>query len=439
MKRRAFIRQAATAATATALAPATYAAVLGANDRVRFGVVGINGRGKALASAVISTEDAELRALCDVDSRTYGELKQFLKDSNTNWRKVKEIGDFRKLIERKDIDAVAIATPEHWHAPMAILALQAGKHVYLEKPCSFNPGEGELLVKAQAKYGKLVQMGNQQRSARSTRAAIEAIHNGAIGEVYVGKAWYANKRGSIGRAKAAPVPDWLDWELWQGPAPRQKFEDIWVHYNWHWHRKWGTGEINNNGTHEIDLCRWALGVDFPERVQSAGGRFHFDDDWQYFDTQLASYTYADGKLISWDGRSCNPALTYDRGRGAYIGGTEGYAILDRAGSTLYNMDHRVVQEWKEEAVGATLNTVGIGPLDIHHMTNLVRGINRGEALHSPIADARISQWHCHLGNVAQDLQRVLHIDTANGHVKDDPQAMAYWEREYAPGWAPRLV
>jgi len=321
---------------------------------------------------------------------------------------------------------------------MANMALKAGKHVYLEKPCSFNPAEGELLVKAQAKYGKLIQMGNQQRSAPSTIEAIGRIHAGELGKTYVGKAWYANRRGAIGMEKAAPVPSTLDWELWQGPAPREEYSEPWVHYNWHWHRKWGTGEINNNGTHEIDLCRWALQEDMPIRVASSGGRFHFDDAWQWYDTQYAHYTYESGKIVTWDGLSCNPAKTFGRGRGAYIGGTKGHAILDRGGSVFYDMDGKVKWEMREDKKGATMNTIGAGPLDVFHMTNLANGINRGEQLHSPIADARISQWHCHVGNIAQDLNQTLEIDSSTGHVKDNAAAMAKWSREYEKGWAPEL-
>ena len=432
--RRRFLAASTSAALFAPLA--SYGRILGANDRINLAVVGVNGRGRALLSAIHAADDTQLVAVCDVDTTAYDRLGDFL--TSTNQTGIPFERDYRRLLERPDLDAVAIATPEHWHTPMAILALKAGKHVYLEKPCSFNPAEGELLVAAQAKYGKLVQMGNQQRSAPSTIAAIAQIHGGAIGRAYVGEAWYANKRGSIGEEKAAPIPDHLDWELWQGPAPRESYKTPWVHYDWHWHRKWGTGEINNNGTHEIDICRWALQVDFPERVTSSGGRFHFDDAWQWYDTQYAHYTYADGKHISWDGRSCNPATTRDRGRGAYIGGTEGYAILDRGGAKLYDLDGQVTWEQDEEQAGATLNTVGAGPLDLFHVTNLANGINRGETLHAPIADARISQWHCHVGNIAQDLQETLRIDTSDGKVLDSAAAMAKWSREYEPGWAPTL-
>ena len=171
------------------------------------------------------------------------------------------------------MDAITIATPDHWHAPMAIAGLQAGKHVYVEKPCSHNPAEGALLVEAQKKYGKLVQMGTQQRSSPHTIEIVDKIHNGLIGRAYYAKAWYSNTRKSIGVGKEAPVPPQLDWDLWQGPAPRRPYKDNVQPYNWHWFRIWGTGETLNNGTHEVDVCRWALGVDYPKRVTSSGGRY----------------------------------------------------------------------------------------------------------------------------------------------------------------------
>ena len=436
MHRRRFLHAAAAAAFAPA---ASYGRLLGANERLGVAVVGLNGRGRALVAAVLANAEAyELRALCDVDSTTYGRLAEGLGEAAASVTGLPTHTDYRRLLESPDVDVVAIATPEHWHTPMALMALKAGKHVYLEKPCSFCPAEGELLVAAQARYGRHVQMGNQQRSAPSTREAIARIHEGALGRAYAAKAWYANRRGPIGEERAAAVPAHLDWELWQGPAPRRAYAEPWVHYDWHWHRAWGTGEINNNGTHEIDVCRWALEVDYPVRVASSGGRFHYDDAWQWYDTQTADYTYADGKLVTWEGRSCNPAPTYGRGRGAWIGGTDGWAVLDRDGATLYDLDGQPTWERREEATGATLDTVGAGPLDVFHWANLAAAITAGTPLHSPIADARVSQWHCHLGNVALDLGRAVAVDPATGTPVDDPAATAKWTREYEPGWEPTL-
>lgn len=437
--RREFIKKSTlgTVGLSMAFSASSYSNIIGANERVNFGVAGLNGRGKALSMAIAKTKNANLGYLCDVDSRQFATYRKLLTEQAISG-KVKEMEDFRKVLEQKDLDAVAIATPEHWHAPMAIMAMQAGKDVYVEKPCAHNPREGELLITAQKQYARVVQMGNQQRSAPTSIQTIKDIHEGIIGKPYYGKAWYSNARGPIGKAQKTAVPDWLNWELWQGPAPRQDFEDIWIHYNWHWHRKWGTGEIHNNGTHEIDICRWALQVAYPTKVTSSGGRYHYDDDWQFFDTQIANYEFGADKMISWEGKSCNPAEIYGMGRGAAIYGTEGYAILERNGTRVFSKSGELVKELKEEAMSGTMDTVGMGALDLMHMDNFVKGIREGATLNAPISDGAISTHLCHLGNISQDLGRALAIDPATGKVNGDPEAMAMWSREYEPGWEPKI-
>jgi predicted dehydrogenase len=351
-----------------------------------------------------------------------------------NGYKPKGEKDIRKVLESKDVDILVIAAPDHWHTPASIMALQAGKHVYVEKPCSHNPHEGELLVEAQKKYGKIVQMGNQQRSAYESIEAIDLIRDGIIGNAYYGKAWYANTRGSIGIGKPAPVPEWLDWELWQGPAPRRDFKDNIVHYNWHWFRNWGTGEILNNGTHEVDVCRWALGVGFPEKVNSSGGRFQFKDDWEFYDTQIASFDFAEGKTINWEGKSCNGYKFFKRGRGSIIYGTEGTAIIDRNGYEFYDNEDKLIMEAKADSPNATMNTTGGGDLEKLHIANFLNAIRNGEKQNSPIDEGNISVTICQLGNIAQTVGHSLQIDKSNGKILNDPEAMKMWGREYEKAW-----
>ena len=253
------------------------------NETVAVAVIGVNGRGVDHARHFASLPHAEVAYVCDVDSRALAKGVEMV--AKLQRRRPTPIVDFRRALDDREVDALVIATPDHWHAPAALLALAAGKHVYVEKPCGHDPREGEMLVAAQRRTAKVVQMGNQQRSAPRTIEAIEAIRGGAIGRPYLARAWYANTRGSIGRGKPAPVPAWLDYDLWQGPAPRTPYRDNVIHYNWHWFARWGTGEVCNNGTHEIDVCRWALGADYPVKVTSAGGRYAFDDDWEFPDTQ----------------------------------------------------------------------------------------------------------------------------------------------------------
>jgi predicted dehydrogenase len=404
------------------------------SEKVVAAVMGLNGRGLVLARNFMRSQNTDVAYLCDVDTtvlaRAQGELQQ------DTARSPKAIGDFRRALDDKDVDALVIAAPDHWHAPAAILALKAGKHVYLEKPASHNARELELLVAAQRKYGRAVQIGTQQRSGVRSIEAIQAIREGLIGRPYLARAWYANTRGTIGRGRAVPAPSTLDYELWQGPAPRTPYRDNVVHYNWHWFRRWGTGEICNNGTHEIDVARWALGVDYPVRVTSAGGRFHFDDDWEFTDTQEAVFEFDGGKTIIWQGQSCNGTQMLGRGRGTQVLGTNGSIVLDRAGYVHYDVKGAVVREVREAAIADGLDFAGNDAHTTAHIENFAAAVRTGAALRSPVSEIAKSVLLCHLGNIAQHTGRKLQTDPKSGRIAGDPAAMKYWQREYAPNWTP---
>ncbi len=413
-----------------------YAAVLGANDRINCAVIGVRSRAKAHVKAIHADPNAQVLYNCDVDD-TIIEAHNVWCEKNIGYvPKVEK--DFRKILEDKAVDAVFIATPEHWHAPMAIMALQAGKHVYVEKPCSHNAHENELLVAAQKKYGKKVQMGNQQRSAETSIMAINDIRNGVIGEVYKGEAYYSNNRGSIGIGKTIDVPKTLDWEMWQGPAIRKDYKDNVHPYNWHWFRNWGTGEIHNNGTHEIDICRWALGVDLPESVTSFGGKYTYDDDWEFVDNQQVTYQFANDKFITWTGHSRGIMKPERPGRGITIYGSKGSIQLDRNFYKLYDLQGNPVKFQFEKSASATTNTRGEGGLDVNHVGNFFNAIRKDNSLHADINDASISTMLCHLGNMAQDAGTMLKVDPATGKVLNNENAMKSWKREYAKGWEPKL-
>jgi predicted dehydrogenase len=353
-------------------------------------------------------------------------------------RRPEGVTDFRRALDDPALDALVIAAPDHWHAPAAMLALNAGKHVYVEKPCGHNPREGELLVEAQQRYGGVLQMGNQQRSAPESIDVIQQIRDGVIGRPYYGRAWYGNTRGSIGHGVPAAIPGWLDYELWQGPAPRTPYRDNVVHYNWHWFWLWGTGEICNNGTHEIDVCRWALGVDFPSKVTSAGGRYHFDDDWECPDTQIASFEFESGATITWEGRSCNGRPIENRGRGASIHGTDGTAIIDRSGYIIYdNENNEVARRIRGDTVDA-LDTRGGGSLTDLHIANFLDSIRDDASPTAPIDAGHKSQLLCHLGNIAQRTEGALTCDPRNGRIVADADAEKLWSRDYEPGWEPKV-
>ena len=335
MKRRKFLKTASAAGLSLVASPGVPSWLHSPGEKVRVAVMGLNGRGTVLARGFARAAHAEVAYVCDVDSLVLA--KGVSAVTGVQGKAPKGLGDFRKALEDKYVDALVIAAPDHWHTPAALLAMQAGKHVYVEKPCGHNPREGELLVEAQRKHQRVVQMGTQQRSAPRSIDVVQAIKEGAIGQPYLGRVWYANTRATIGRGKAVPVPANLDYELWQGPAPHAPYRDNVVHYNWHWFRRWGTGEICNNGTHEIDVARWALGVSYPTRVTSVGGRYHFADDWEFPDTQEACFEFAGGKTIIWQGQSCNGLTTYGRARGTAILGTTGSVVLDRDGYTMYDL------------------------------------------------------------------------------------------------------
>lgn len=414
----------------------SYARIIGANDRLNFAVIGLNGRAYAhLAALKANRKDAQITHVCDVESNI---LERFAN------RVQRDLGyspktdkDFRKLLASKDVDAITIATPDHWHAPMAIEGLRAGKHVYVEKPCSHNPAEGALLVQAQRKYGKKVQMGTQRRSSPVYIDVVKKIQDGLVGRAYYGKAWYSNIRKSIGVGKVAPVPATLDWDLWQGPAPRRPYKDNVQPYNWHWFKIWGTGEALNNGTHEVDVCRWALGVDLPNRVTAAGGRYQFKDDWQFYDTLDTSFVY-DDKMISWHGQSCNGMKLYNRDRGAVIVGTTGSVVLDPGGYEVYDLHGKLVNQVKKGKAAASTDLTGADDMTNLHFANFIDAVRTGAKLNQPIANGNISVTMLQLSNIAWEINRELHLDPKTGHILNDADAMKHWGREYQKGWAPHL-
>jgi predicted dehydrogenase len=290
------------AATAAIAAAASASGAASPNEKVRIGVMGL-ARGSALAAAIAAQPDAEVAYLCDVDSRRLGPAVEAIGGKQA--RKPQGVGDFRKILDDPTVDALAIAAPDHWHAPATILACAAGKHVYVEKPCCHNPHEGELQIAAARKHDRVVQVGMQRRSWPSVIEAIEILHAGLIGRVLYSRGWYANRRLSIGKSKPTSPPKELDYTLWQGPAPERPFKDNTLHYNWHWFWQWGTGELGNNGVHALDMCRWGLGVDFPTRVTSGGGKYRWDDDQETPDTHTVSFDFGD-KTIFWEGLSWCP-------------------------------------------------------------------------------------------------------------------------------------
>jgi predicted dehydrogenase len=414
----------------------SYGQILGSNDRLNFAIIGLNGRAYAhLSSLKANKSTARISHVCDVDSNILGKFADSARQETGEAPATDR--DFRGILALKDVDAIAIATPDHWHTPMAIAALQAGKHVYVEKPCSHNPAEGEMLVQAQRKYQKLVQMGTQQRSSAHTIEVVEKIHAGIIGRPYLAKAWYVNLRKSIGTGKKVPVPPQFDWDLWQGPAPRRPYTDNVHPYNWHWFRIYGTGETLNNGTHEVDVCRWALGVDYPVRVATVGGRYHFKDDWEFYDTLVTSFEYED-RMISWEGKSCQGMKYYGRDRGSTIMGTTGSVLIDRDGYEIYDLKGDKTSEFKVGNTTSSSDLIGRDSMTDAHFANFIAGIRKGEKLNAPVSIGNIAVTMLQLSNIGWEVNRELSLDAKDGRIRGDPEAMKMWGREYEPGWAPHV-
>lgn len=442
LDRRSFLKSASAGLGATLVVPAVASAAPAirrqagaAADRVRVAVMGVNSRGAQLSRALLNTPGAAITVVCDVDSRAAAKVVASV--SAAGGGTPRAMPDIRRVLESPDVDALVIAAPDHWHAPAAIMALQAGKHVYVEKPCSHNPAEGELLVETQKRTGKVVQMGNQRRSWPNVQKAIALVHGGRIGRVYLARTWYANARKTIGVGKPAAVPEWLDYDLWQGPAPRRPFVDNLVHYEWHWRWHWGTGESANNGTHMFDLARWGLQVQHPTRVTSAGGRYHFTDDWEFPDTQVVTLEYPDRKMVSWESMSANGFKPQGNGVGVTFHGEQGSLMIDGDGYTIYDLAGVVTEAIKSDP-GAITSQVGPAVrLDALHTINFLDGIRGKAALATPIDGGHVSTMMAHLGNIAWKTGRALNCDPATGRIADDAGAMKLWSREYEQGWAPR--
>lgn len=445
MERRNFIKTGSLAGLGAGLTILNFP-VFGKNapsNKLVLGVMGVNSRGNWLAQCAAKLPGAEIGYVCDVEDRAIANGLKAI--AGAQEKKPTVIKDIRKLLERKDLDALFVATPDHWHAPAAIMATAAGKHVYVEKPCAHNPAEGEMLVAAARKFDRLVQMGSQRRSWPNMQQAFREIkEQHVLGKVYYGKSWYLNNRKPIGIGKKVPVPDSLNWDLWQGPAPRRDYLDNIVHYNWHWRWHWGTAETCNNATHELDCLRWFMDLEFPTKVTSAGGRYAYPkDDWETPDTQTLNFEFEGGKAISWEGRSCNNYGLEGSDRGfaifgengtLYVPGNDSYKIVDNQG--------KVIKEVKQAAPAEQKATNVVSPAgeyyDAIHINNFLESIRGNAKLNAEINVGYRSTLLPLLGNIAQRSGSILHTDPSNGHILDNTEAAQLWKREYENGWAPKI-
>ena len=415
-------------------APAT---TKSANERIVVAVMGVNGRGSALAQAFLDQGNVEIGYICDVDERAIGKVAKPIADRQG--REAKGIKDFRTALDDKSIDVLVCAAPNHWHAPATILGCSAGKHVYVEKPASHNAREGELAVAAARRNNRVVQLGTQRRSRPGIVEGIARLQKEDLGKVLYSRTWYNNRRPSIGIGKETSAPAWLDWSLWQGPAPEKPFLDNIVHYNWHWRWHWGNGELGNNGIHALDVARWGLGVDYPTTVVSTGARSRYKDDQETPDTHVATFTFAgkDGeptKTISWEGLSWSPYGPEGSGYGVSFHCENGTMMIQEDGYKIFDDRNKLSEEVK-----------GKGG-DGHHFANFLDCIRSGKRPNADIEEGHKSTLLCHLGNIAWKLaqQGESVVVDPQAKAKDDshrispiyPKAEPMWGREYRKGWEP---
>jgi predicted dehydrogenase len=425
LPRRAFLKQSVAAGVGLAALHELRAAErpVAASERVVLAVMGTNGRGRDLAAGFSARPDAAVAYICDVDERAAAKGVAATEGHSQSPPRV--LADFRQALDDKAVDALVIAAPDHWHAPAAILACAAGKHVYVEKPASHNGAEGQLLVAASQKHRRVVQLGTQRRSSPSVIEAVGRVHAGELGKVLFARGWINSLRPTIGHGTKTAVPGWLKYDLWQGPAPAQPYRDNLVHYNWHWFWHWGTGELGNNGIHALDVCRWGLGVDYPERVVCGGGRFHFHDDQQTPDTQIATFHFGD-RAINWEHRTWNKRGFEESDFGVAFYGEEGTLVLTSNQCRLIDKQGKQVSE------------TALVHHDERHLANFLDAVRGTATANAEIEEGVKSTTLCHLGNIAYRTGRTVNFDAQTRRVVGDEEAAKLWSRDYQPGWEPRV-
>jgi predicted dehydrogenase len=395
---------------------------MGANDKVNVGVIGVGSRGKYHVTQYSSLPDSRVAAVCDVDTAQTERGVQIAEKNQGTKPKIYQ--DLRKLYQDKDIDAVSIATPNHWHALASIWACQAGKDVYCEKPASYNMFEGQQMLSAARKYNRIVQIGMQSRSIAHKRRAIQLLNEGAIGRIYMAKGLCFKRRPSIGHTPAEPVPSGLDWDIFLGPAPMREYTKNRFHYNWHWFWDTGNGDIGNQGIHEMDIARWGLNRGLPKSVVSTGGKYAYDDDQETPNTQIASFDYGDAELVfEVRGLPTGGEAAIRPSGPNFVGniffGDKGYLSMDHMGFEIFLGEKREPGEQMKvsEARGGDTGA---------HMTNFLQAVQSRKAgnLNGDVKEGAVSANLVHMANISYRLGRRLAFDPATDSFVNDVEANA---------------
>jgi predicted dehydrogenase len=403
------------------------------NDKLIVGLIGCGGRGVHDAGLFKNTASVELAYVCDVDeSRRNAAAKSLEVDSKN------AVADLRRILDDKSVDAVIVATPDHWHSPASILACDAGKHVYVEKPISHNLREGRLLVETSQRNKTLVQHGTQSRSTSMMFEAVKRLRDGVIGDVLVAKCWNVQRRGSLGRGQDTDPPPELDYDNWLGPATWIPYRTNRVHNRWTMWYHFGAGDMGNDGVHDIDYTRWGLGVEtHPSRISAYGGKFYFDDEQEFPDTQQVTFEYpgddtiGQQRLLIYEQRLWSRNHPHNCDSGAEFYGTKGQMFLSRRGK---------VEVRDDGNAPVTLDITPNAQDDVAHVANFCTAIRGDAPLNADALTGHLSTSLCHLGNIATRLRRSLQFDPQKEQIVDDKEANALLRRQYRDHWGtPRGV
>ena len=433
--RREFLEQSGTAAALASAgyfvaAPAAEAQAKASDDRLPVAVIGPGGMGTSHVNQLAGSAAVRVAYICDVDEQRAAKAAETVEKRSGKAPKI--VKDMRKVLDDPEVKAVWIATPDHWHAPASILAASAGKHVYVEKPCSHNLREGRLMIEAARKNKVVMQVGTQSRSTAHVQKAIDKLKSGVIGEILVAKAWNRQRRGTIGRQQPSAPPAHLDYDLWVGPAPFVPYQSNYLHGIWRWWYHFGCGDIGNDGVHDIDIARWGLGVEtHPTRIAALGGKSFFDDDQQHADTQYIAFEYAAAtkakkpKQLIFEQRIWSPYFQegFENGNAWY--GTEGVMVFGKAGKyQLFGPRNKLLEE-----------SSGGGPDLAAHHANFLECIKTGARPNADIEINHHSTALCHLGNIATRVGRVRNFDPAKERFPSDEEADKLLTRSYRDHWA----
>ena len=425
--RRKFLKVATSGVLAATALGGTAATAASANGRLLVGLIGCGGRGTHDAQLFKSNPNVEIAYVCDPDEQR---LALAAKGFGVPAKGV--ISDMRRILDDKSLDAVLVTTPDHWHSPASILACQAGKHVYVEKPISHNIREGRLLVEAAARNKVHVQHGTQSRSTQMMIDAVKLLEGGLIGTVLVAKCWNIQKRGSIGRGQDTSPPAGLDYDTWVGPATMIPYRTNRVHNRWTWWYHFGTGDMGNDGVHDIDYTRWGLGVKtHPTKIVALGGKYVNDDDQEFPDTQQVTFEYpGDGKtgqqrMLIYEQRLWSTNYPHNVDSGAEFYGTSGQMFLSRRGK---------IQVTDDKNKAKPVDIAPQGQDDAAHVRNFIAAIRDGAKLNADALTGHLSTSLCHLGNIATRLGRSLTFDPKTEQIVGDEEANRLVRREYRDHW-----